>query len=76
MQKTVENPQLQFLVPKARQRRKLEMPQFQFLNKLTDVPVISQTSSGDGDFWRPRRLTVVSRRGLGVALTPGVSPRC
>ena len=29
-----------------------------------------------GTFWRPRRLTAVSRRGLGVALTPGIFPRC
>ena len=37
---------------------------------------LAATSSGEGDFWRPRRLTAVSRRGLGVALTPGFSPRC
>ena len=37
---------------------------------------LAATSSGEGDFWRPRRLTAVSRRGLGVALTPGISPRC
>ena len=33
---------------------------------------LAATSSGVGNFWRPRRLTAVSRRGLGVALTPGV----
>ena len=40
--------------------------------------MISQaaTSSGEGDFWTLRRLTAVSRRGLGVALTPGITPRC
>ena len=53
----------------------VEMPQFQFLNMLMDVLVISQRQVPEkGTFLRPRRLTAVSCRGLGVALTPGISP--
>ena len=53
------------------------VPQLQFFEQGDGRPCdLSATSSGAGDLWRPRRLTAVSCRGLGVALTPGISPRC